>query len=201
MRPLRIGLTPWESRRLRLWRRQGTTSRVGRRAMCLLASAAGQPAQTIARITGLSPDAITDIRRRWRKRRLASLIDRPRRGCPPRITPRYRRLLRAALRTSPLRFRYAFTLWSLARLGAHLQKKTGIRLGRTRLRELVHGERFVIGRPKRTLKGKRNEREFRRAQGKLHGLKKGPFCLKPTMSFGISMPASFPSTPISCGAG
>jgi hypothetical protein len=34
----------------------------------------------------LSPDAVTDIRRRWRKRRLGSLADRPRTGRPPRVT-------------------------------------------------------------------------------------------------------------------
>ena len=83
MRHLEVRLRPWERRRLRQLRDHAASPRAAKRAMCLLRSAAGETAGVIARVTGLSRDAITDIRRRWRQRRLRSLSDRPRSGRRP----------------------------------------------------------------------------------------------------------------------
>jgi len=82
MRQLKVRLKPWESRRLRQLRDHAPSPRIGKRAVCLLLSASGESAQRIARATGLSIDTITDIRRRWRQRRLRSLFDRPHTGRP-----------------------------------------------------------------------------------------------------------------------
>jgi transposase len=123
----------------------------------------------------LSRDAITDIRRRWRTRRLRSLSDGPRSGRPPRVTQRYRAELRNALRKGPLRFGYVFTVWSIARLAAHLHRRTGIRFSTDWLRRLARAEGFVVARPKHTLKNKRKRREYREAQQRLKRLKKGRF--------------------------
>jgi transposase len=141
--------------------------------MCLLLSAAGERAGDIARVSGLSRRAITLIRRRWRRRRLRSLADRPRAGRPPLITPRYRAELRRALRRGPLACGYVFTVWSVARLRTYLRRRSGIAIGVDRLRRLVHAEGFVVGRPAHTLAGQRDEREYRRARRRLDRLKKG----------------------------
>ena len=175
MRHLEVRLRPWERRRLRQLRDHAASPRAAKRAMCLLRSAAGEPACVIARVTGLSRDAITDIRRRWRKRRLRSLSDKPRSGRPPRATKRYRTELRNALRNGPLRFGYVFTVWSIARLAAHLHRRTGIRFSTDWLRQLARAEGFVIARPKHTLKNKRKRREYREAKQRLERLKKGRF--------------------------
>ena len=109
------------------------TARVVKRAACLLRSAAGDRAKDIARVLGLSVDAVTDIRRRWRRRRMRSVQDRPRSGRPPRATAAYLRELRRAMRAmraGPLRCGYVFTVWSVKRLGAYLKRRTGVRLGR-----------------------------------------------------------------------
>jgi transposase len=142
--------------------------------MCLLRSAAGERATDIARVTGLSVDAVTDIRRRWRRRRLRSVQDRPRSGRPPRVTAEYRRELRRAMRRGPLACGYVFTVWSVARLAAHLRRHTGIHLGATRLRQVVGREGFVVGRPAHTLRGKRDEGEYETARRRLGRLKRGP---------------------------
>jgi transposase len=81
-----------------------------KRVECLLMSAAGEHATGIAGVTGLSLDAVTDIRRRWRKRRLRSLADRPRTGRPSSITSEYRRELRRALRQGPMACGFVFTV-------------------------------------------------------------------------------------------
>ena len=174
MRQLTVRLKPWESRRLRQLRDRATSARVVKRAMCLLRSAAGERAADIARVTGLSVDAVTDIRRRWRRRRLRSLGDRARSGRPPRVTTGYRRELRQAMRRGPPAFGYVFTVWSVARLGAHLKRRTGIRVGATRLRRLLDREGFVVGRPAHTLRNKRDAGEYERARRRLGRLKRGP---------------------------
>jgi len=173
MRQLEVRLKPWESRRLRRIRDHAPSARLVKRAMCLLLSAAGEPARAIARVTGLSPDAVTDVRRRWRSRRLRSLDDRPRPGRPPLATDAYRRELRRALRSGPRPFGYVFTTWSVARLGVHLRKTTGVRIGPGRLWQLIHAAGFVIGRPAHTLRNKRDGREYRRARRRLGRLKRG----------------------------
>lgn len=174
MRQLTVRLKPWESRKLWQLRDHAPSARVVKRAVCLLRSAAGDRATDIARVLGLSVDAVTDIRRRWRRRRLRSVQDRPRSGRPPRAAAGYRRELRRAMHTGPLSCGYVFTVWSVARLGAYLRRRTGVRVGITRLRQLVRREGFVVGRPAHTLRGKRDEAQYERARRRLDRLKKGP---------------------------
>jgi transposase len=173
MRRLEVRLRPWESRRLKQLRDHAASARIVKRAICLLLSMAGEPTQGVAAVTGLSCRAIQIIRRRWRRRRLRSVPDRPRAGRPPLTTNRYRRELRRALDKSPLALGYVFTVWSVARLRTYLQQRTGIALGVNRLRQLVRAEGFVVGRPAHTLAGKRDEREYRQARHRLEGLKQG----------------------------
>ena len=204
MRQLEVRLKPWERRMLISLRDRPPSPRVGRRATCLLLSAAGEPARQIARVTGMSLDAITDIRRRWRKARgsrLRSVLDRPRSGRPPKVTAAYRRELRHALDKGPLSFGYLLTVWSIARLRTHLSNVTGITISRDWLRRLAHREGFVVGRPKHTLRGKRNEAQYRRAGKRLIRLKRGR--LKRTLSSnsGTPTPASLSCCPTSCAAG
>lgn len=183
-------------------RNKPPSPRVGRRATCLLLSAAGEPARRIARMTGI--DAVTDIRRRWRNARcsrLRSLLDQPRTGRPAKVTAAYRRALRRALDKGPLPFGYLFTVWSIARLRTHLSKITGLTISRDWLRRLAYREGFVVGRPRHTLGGKRNEAQYRRARGRLNRLKKGLRSRTLFSSCGTPTPVSSSCCPTSCGAG
>ena len=201
MRQLEVRLKPRESRRLRQFRDHAASARVVKRAMCLLLSAAGKRVARIARVTGLSRRAVAIIRRRWRKRRLRSLTDRPRSGRPPRVTGEYRRELRRALRTGPRALGYVFTVWSIARLATYLRRRTGVALGVDWLRRLVHAEGFVIGRPAHTLAGKRDERQYRRARRRLGRLKKGRSKRTRRSSCGTPTPPSSTCCRTSCAAG
>jgi transposase len=201
MRQLQVRLRPWQRKRLRQLRDHAPALRIAKRAMCLLRSADGERAAVIARVTGLSRDAITDMRRRWRRRGLRSLRDRPRPGRPSRVTPRYRRELRRALRIGPLACGYVFTVWSIARLAEHLRQRTGVGLSVDWLRRLVHAEGFVIGRPKRTLRGKRNRRQYHAARRRLEQLKKGRRQRTRPMSCGTATPARSNCCRTWCAAG
>jgi len=170
---IEVELTSWQRQRLRQIRDKPPNPRMGKRAVCLVLSAEAVPSKLIAKLTGLSRDAITDIRRRWQNYGLASLKDRPRPGRRPKVTKPYCRELRTALSKGPLAYGYVFTTWSIARLNTHLRAVTGIKICNDWLRQRVHAEGFVYRRPKHTLKGKRNERAFRKAQKALQRLKKG----------------------------
>jgi transposase len=188
MEALKVRVKSWESRQLRKLRDRTPSPRVGKRATCLLLSAAGESARLIARVTGLSLDSISMIRRRWRRRRMRSLVDRPRSGRPPRIDAQYRKELRRALRLGPLTCGYIFTVWSIARLRTYLKERTGIQVSCNWLRCLVHREGFVFGRPKHTLRNKRDPYQYRRARARLERLKKGPWKRTQPMSCGTPTP-------------
>lgn len=191
MKALKIRLAAWQRRRLERLRDSAGSMRVGRRVICLLLSAEGLPVQRISEITGLSRKAVTNIRSRWQERGMRSLADRSRPGRPPRVTADYRRELKRALLRGPLAYGYVQTLWSVARLGTHLQNRTGIRLCPDWLRRLMHREGFSCGRPAHTLAGKRRRRDYRDARKRLNRLKKGLSCLRPTLNSGTKMKARF----------
>ena len=201
MRQSEVRLKPWESRRLRQLRDHAASARLVKRAACLLLSAAGETAKAIARVVGLSPDAVTDVRRRWRSRRLRSLDDRPRSGRPPTVTDAYRRALRRALRSGPRPLGYVFTTWSVARLAAHLREATGVRIGPARLRQLIDAAGFVVGRPAHTVRNKRDPREYGRARRRLGRLKKGLRGRTPPTGCGTPARRRSSCCPTSCAAG
>ena len=187
---LEVVLKPWQRRRLEKVRDHPPSAAAGRRAVCLLLSADGASSRTIAQATGLSIDAITDTRRRWQRRGFGCLKDRPRGRIQSKATPAYRKQLRRALRRGPLAFGYIHTVWSLRRLNAHLKSVTGVSFCKDYLRRLVKAEGFVYRRPKHTLKGRRDERAFRKAQRQLNGLKKGRCSLPPITNCGSPTPAN-----------
>jgi transposase len=195
-RALEVHVSSSQRKRLQQLRDRPPSIRTGKRAVCLLMSADGVTTRTIRQATGLAADTITDIRRRWQRHGLASLDDAPRGGRPPKVTPAYRHELRDALRTSPLRYGYALTVWSVARLNTHLHRLTDIRVCDDWLRRLIHAEDFVFRRPKHTLKGKRNEKAFRKTQRRLNRLKKGRSASERTSNSGSPTNPSFTSIPI-----
>ena len=62
----------------------------------------------------------------------------------------------------------------MVRLAEYLAKTTGIRFSDDQLRRLLHQEGFSVQRPKHTMKGKRDEKAFRKAKQELQVLKKKP---------------------------
>jgi len=192
---LEVVVASWQRRRLQKVRDHPPSVAAGKRAVCLLLSADGASSKTIAEATGLSIDAITDIRRRWQQRGFGCLKDRPRKHFASKATPAYRKELRRALRLGPLAFGYVHTVWSLPRLNAHLKRTTGVSFCKAWMQQLVTAEGFVYRRPKHTLKGRRDERAFRKAQRQLNRLKRGRYAQERTTNFGTPMRPSFTCIP------
>jgi transposase len=155
-------------------------AKVFRNATIILLSAAGNSKPQIAYELGCSPSTVDNARKAYRRRGGEGLIPRKSPGRPSRATPEYREALKAAVKTPPQTLGYGFSVWSLARLGQHLRRKTGILLSEDQLGRVLRGEGYSYQRPKHTMKGKRDESAYQRARRQLKALKKKRWMPKPT---------------------
>jgi transposase len=135
----------------------------------------GRTKASIANDLGCSVGTVDLVRGRYRREGLDGLRPKKPTGRPSRATPEYRAALRSALATSPLTLGYGFSVWSIARLNAHLQKTTGIGFSEDQLGRLLHAEGYSFQRPKHTMKGKRDEVAYVKAAKQLTTLKKRRF--------------------------
>lgn len=144
-----------------------------RNATIILMSAAGRSKPEIANDLGCSVGTVDIIRRRYRDQGLAGLAKAKPPGRRSRATPEYRAALRTAVETPPQSLGYGFSVWSLARLNAHLAQETKISFSEDQLGRILHAEGFSVQRPKHTMKGKRDEAAYEKAGRELKRLKKG----------------------------
>jgi transposase len=149
-------------------------AKVFRNATIILLSAAGNSKTLISQELGCSPATVDNVRRRYRQSGLKGLVPRTSPGRPSRATAEYRAALRQAVETPPQSLGYGFSVWSLARLAAHLKRTIGIALSDDQLGRVLHEEGFSYQRPKHTMKGKRDEAAYERARRQLKRLKKRP---------------------------
>jgi len=153
---------------------------VFRNATIILMSAVGRSKASIAYDLGCSIGTIDIARKRYRLSGLSGLIPARPPGRTSRATPEYRAALRKVIQAPPQELGYGFSVWSLARLNAHLQRVTGIGFSEDQLGRIMKQEGFSFQRPKHTMKGKRDEEAFQKASAKLRALKKKPSATMPT---------------------
>jgi transposase len=147
-------------------------AKVFRNATIILLSAAGNSKPMIAHELGCSLATVDNIRKKYRQQGIEGLVPRTSPGRPPRATPQYRAALQDAVQTPPQSLGYGFSVWSLARLAAHLQNRTGISYSEDQLGRVLREEGYSYQRPKHTMKGKRDEAAYERARRRLKTLKK-----------------------------
>ena len=149
-----------------------TDAVVFRNATIILMSATGRSKASIAYDLGCSIGTVDIARHRDRQSGPDGLIPVKPPGRVSRATPDYRAALRTAIETPPQDLGYGFSVWSLARLNAHLLKVVGIGFSDDQLGRIMKQEGFSFQRPKHTMKGKRDEAAFEKAGRKLRALKK-----------------------------
>jgi len=159
-----------------------TNAAVFRNATVILMTDVGRSKVSIADDLGCSPATVDNVRKRYREQGLAGLEPRKSPGRRSRATSEYRASLRKVVETPPQDFGYGFSVWSVARLNEHLKKETTISFSGDRLRRLLREEGFSFQRPKHTMKGKRDEAAYKKAQRELKRLKKGRLSMLATLS-------------------
>ena len=145
---------------------------VFRNCLIILMSDSRDTVASIGQRLGCSRDTVLRVRRLYRRGGAAALRPVKPPGRRSRATPEFLQAMKQAVETCPLTLGYGFSTWSAARLAGHLAKSTGIRFSDGQLRRLLHREKYSVQRPKHTMKGKRDEAAYEKAQGELAALKK-----------------------------
>ena len=131
-------LTDEEGQRLLQIVRRGKHGSVRvRRAMIIMASASGTLVPAIARLVAADEDTVRDVIHLFNAKGLAALDPRWAGGRPRRISDGDIGVIVAAARTRPETLGLPFTHWSERKLAGHLAAR-GIRVGRERLRQILH---------------------------------------------------------------
>ena len=151
-----------------------TDAALFRNVTIVLMTAVGRTKASIANDLGCSPATVDNVRQRYRQQGREGLRRGQSPGRPSRATAEYRAVLRQTVQTPPQHLGYGFSVWSVARLGQHLKKQTGISFSVDQLGRLLHQEGFSFQRPKHTLKGKRDEVAYEQARQELDVMKKKP---------------------------
>jgi transposase len=147
-------LTEQEGQRLQQIVRRGKHGSIRvRRAMIIMASAAGTPVPAIARLVAADEDTVRDVIHAFNERGLAALDPRWAGGRPRLISSEDIAFIVATATTRPARVGRPFTHWSLRKLAAYLADNTVrvVQIGRERLRQLLR-ERGVSFQRTRTWK-------------------------------------------------
>ena len=131
-------LTDEEGRRLQQIVRRGKHGSVCvRRAMIIMASASGTLVPAIARLVAADEDTVRDVIHLFNEKGLAALDPRWAGGRPRLISDGDIEVIIAAVRTRPEKLGLPFTHWSVRKLADYLAR-SGIRVGRERLRQILH---------------------------------------------------------------
>jgi transposase len=134
----------------------------------------GKKPAEVAELMGISLVSAYGWHERWRREGVEGLADKPRSGRPPLATAEYRAKLAEVMGKEPSTFGYSFTVWTVARLIAHLAQETEIRLSEDTLRTLLKEQDYVYRRPKHDLKPLQDKAAKQRALETLEMLKKRP---------------------------
>lgn len=147
-------LTEEEGRRLQQIVRRGRHESIRvRRAMMVMASAAGTPVPAIARLVAADEDTVRDVIHAFNERGLAALDPRWAGGRPRQISDEDVEFIVATARTRPTKLGRPFTHWSLRKLADYLADNTirVVTVGRERLRQIL-GEHGICFQRTRTWK-------------------------------------------------
>lgn len=146
---------------------------VRQRAIAIRLLHKGYKPEEVAELVANTANTIWMWHRRWREGGTAGLQDQPRSGRPRKATEAYCQVLEETLNSDPASHGYSFTVWTMDRLRAHLEDKTGIRLSQTRFAMVLEREGYAYRRPKRDLSLKQDKAAKQQAAELLEELKRG----------------------------
>ena len=139
-------LSDQEGQRLQQIVRRGKHGSIRvRRAMIIMASASGTPVPAIARLVAADEDTVRDVIHAFNEKGLAALDPQWAGGRPRLISDADIAVIVAAATTRPEKLGLPFTVWSLRKLSAQLASRD-IRIGRERLRQVLHARKISFQR-------------------------------------------------------
>ena len=126
----------------------------------------GHKPEEIAEMQSVSVPSVYNWIQRWRAGGIEGLATKPRSGRPPLADEKYALALGETLAKDPGELGYGFRIWTVDRLRAHLEKKTGISLSESSFRALLKRTGYRYRRPKQDL-GHLQDKQAKARAGKL----------------------------------
>jgi transposase len=145
---------------------------VVQRSMAIRLLHLGHKPEEVAKIHAVSKPTIYGWFARWQSGGVEALGNRPKSGRPPKADDAYSLALVEVIEKEPSEVGYNFTIWTVERLSAHLEKITGIALSESRLRALIKRKGYRYRRPKHDLGHLQDKRAKTKAAEVLEELKK-----------------------------
>jgi transposase len=108
----------------------------------------GHKPEQIAEMQAMSKPTIYGWYDRWRSGGVEGLANKPKSGRPLKADDAYTTTLLEVIDKEPSELGYDFAIWTIDRLRAHLEKKTGISLSEGRFRALLQRKGYRYRRPK-----------------------------------------------------
>jgi transposase len=132
----------------------------------------GHKPEEVAEMQAVSKPTIYGWINRWWCGGIEALANRPKSGRPLKADDAYSLALKEVIEKEPSEFGYDFTIWTIDRLRAHLEKETGISLSESRFRALLQRKGYRYRRPKRDLSHLQDKAAKAEAEKILEELKK-----------------------------
>jgi transposase len=132
----------------------------------------GHKPEQVAKMQAVSKPTIYSWFQHWQSGGVEALANLPKSGRPPKADDAYSLALMDVIEKEPKEFGYEFMMWTVERLSAHLEKKTGIFLSESRLRALIKRKGYRYRRPKYDLGHLQDKEAKSKASARLNELKK-----------------------------
>jgi transposase len=145
---------------------------VRQRSMTIRLLHLGHKPEQVAEMQAVSKPTIYGWIDRWRSGGVEGLANRPKSGRPLKTDDEYSLKLLEVIEKEPAGLGYDFTIWTIDRLRAHLEKETGISLSESRFRALLKRKGYRYRRPKHDLGHLQDKEAKADAAEVLEGLKK-----------------------------
>jgi len=111
----------------------------------------GYKPEAIAEMQAVSKPTVYAWFKRWQENGIEGLANKPKSGRPLKADDEYSMKFLEVIEKEPSELGYDFTLWTIDRLRAHLEKETGISLSESRFRALLKRKGYRYRRPKHDL--------------------------------------------------
>ena len=147
-------------------------SEVVQRSIAIRLLHLGHKPEEVAKMQVVSKPTIYGWFHRWQSGGVEALANQPKSGRPLKADDAYSLALVEVLEKEPSEVGYDFTIWTVGRLSAHLEKITSIVLSESRLRALMKRKGYRYRRPKHDLGHLQDKQAKSKAAEVLDELKK-----------------------------
>lgn len=147
---------------------------VVRRATAIRLLHQGHKPEAVASMVSASRASVQNWHQRWRIGGLDGLANESIPGRRPKADASYQQVLETTLDSDPHTLGYGFSVWTVERLSAHMERETGVRLSVARLGIWLKRWGYGYRQPKTDLAHKQDPAVREQVQEWLDELKKQP---------------------------